>query len=75
MNVIWMHSLEKLTLEQENTFYYVINKPEIKHTEAVVKLFLLLSAGGGNLIRVSHFPRLLCQQWLHFSAAWRSDKG
>lgn len=38
------------------------------------KLFLPFAAGGGNLVRVSHFPRLLCQQQLHLSADWRADR-
>lgn len=33
------------------------------------------AAGGGNLIPVSHFPGLLRQQQLHFSAAGRADGG
>lgn len=36
-------------------------------------LFSPLAAGGGNLIRVSHLSRLLCQQQLHLSAAGGTD--
>lgn len=42
----------------------------------ILKSFLsfLLSAGSGNLICISHFSRLLCQQQPHFSAAQRTNR-
>lgn len=35
---------------------------------------MLFAAGGGNLFGVSHLPWLLCQQQLHYPAAWRADR-
>lgn len=37
-------------------------------------LSFLLAAGGGDLICISHFSRLLCQQRPHFSAAQRINR-
>ncbi len=42
--------------------------------DSPIMTLLMLTAGGGNLICISHFPRLLCQQQLDFSAAWRTDR-